>query len=361
MLYQPYTFKSGATMPNRIALAAMTNQQSHADGTLSDDEYTWLARRADGGFGMIATCAANVSLDGKAWPGELGIDRDDELPGLTRLAARLEARGALPVVQIFHGGVRATQALTGEQVWSASAWQEDKPGFETPRAATIADIERVIGQFGDAAVRAQRAGFAGVELHGAHGYLLSQFLSSTMNPRTDGWGGDLVGRARLVRECTRLVRARCGKAFTVGVRLSLEDFGNARGMDLDDNLQVAAWLADDGVDFIHISLWDVKRMSKKRPTEHPIALTRALLPPDVAVFAAGGIWTRGDADEALGHGADAVAIARAAIINPDWPDQARDPAWEPVRPPVTRAFLHERAVSPELSGYLRQWKNFIAD
>ena len=235
-------------MPNRVALAAMTNQQSHADGTLSDAEYDWLARRADGGFGMLATCAANVSLDGKAWPGELGIDRDEELPGLTRLAARLRVRGGLPIVQIFHGGVRAAQALSGTQVWSASTWQEDKPGFETPRTATLADLERVIHQFAESAERARRAGFAGVELHGAHGYLLSQFLSSTMNPRTDGWGGDLVGRARLVREATRAVRARCGEGFTVGVRLSLEDFGNARGMDLDDNLQVAAWLAEDGVD-----------------------------------------------------------------------------------------------------------------
>ena len=361
MLYQPFTFKSGATMPNRVALAAMTNQQSHADGTLSDAEYDWLARRADGGFGMLATCAANVSLDGKAWPGELGIDRDEELPGLTRLAARLRVRGGLPIVQIFHGGVRAASALSGTQVWSASTWQEDKPGFETPRTATLADLERVIHQFAESAERARRAGFAGVELHGAHGYLLSQFLSSTMNPRTDGWGGDLVGRARLVREATRAVRARCGEGFTVGVRLSLEDFGNARGMDLDDNLQVAAWLAEDGVDFIHISLWDVKRMTKKRPAEHPIALTRAILPPAVAVIAAGGIWTRADADEALGRGADAIAIGRAAIINPDWPDQARDPAWQPQRPPVTRADLIARAVSPEFASYLRQWKNFIAD
>jgi 2,4-dienoyl-CoA reductase-like NADH-dependent reductase (Old Yellow Enzyme family) len=361
VLYQPLTLKSGARMPNRIALAAMTNQQSHDDGTLSEDEYAWLARRADGGFGMISTCAANVSLDGKSWPGELGIDRDEDLPGLTRLATRLHARDAVALVQIFHGGVRATSKLTGEQVWSASTWHEDKPDFEVPRAATIADIERVIGQFADAAERAQRAGFDGVELHGAHGYLLCQFLSSTMNPRTDGWGGDLVGRARLVRECTRAVRARCGAKFTVGVRLSLEDFGNARGMDLDDNLQVAAWLADDGADFIHISLWDVKRMSKKRPTEHPIALARTVLPPEVALIAAGGMWTRADAEEAMTRGADAIALARAAIINPDWPDAMRDPAWQPQRPPITRAELHTRAVSPALSSYLRAWKNFIAD
>ena len=346
-------------MPNRVVLAPMTNQQSHADGTLSEDEYAWLARRD--GFGLIETCAAYVALDGKAWPGELGIDRDEDLPGLTRLATRLKARGGVALVQIFHGGVRAASALTGEQVWSASTWQEETPGFEVPRAATIEDLERVIGQFADAAARAQRAGFDGVELHGAHGYLLCQFLSQTMNPRTDGWGGDLAGRARLIRECTRAVRARCGAKFTVGVRLSLENFGNARGMDLDENLQIAGWLAEDGVDFIHISLWDVKRMSKKRPEAHSIALARAAVPRDVALIAAGGMWSRADAEEAMARGADAIALARAAIINPDWPDQTRDPAWEPQRPPITRAELLTRAVSPELASYLKAWKNFVAD
>lgn len=348
-------------MPNRLVLAPMTNQQSHEDGTLGDDEYAWLARRVDGGFGMIETCAANVALDGKAWEGELGVDRAADLPGLSRLAPRLKVRGGLGIVQLFHGGVRAASKLTGEQVWSASTWTEDKPGFEVPRAATIADLERVIGQFAEAAALAQQAGFDGIELHGAHGYLLCQFLSATMNPRTDGWGGDLVGRTRLIREVMRAVRARCGAKFTVGARLSLEDFGNARGMDLDEGLQTAAWLADDGADFIHISLWDVKRMTKKRPVEHPIALTRSILPPEVAVIAAGGVWTRADAEEAMGHGADAVALGRSAILNPAWPDLARDPAWQPIRPPMTRADLHERAVSPTLSAYLRQFKNLVAD
>ena len=359
MLHQPLTFKCGATMPNRVVLAPMTNQQSNADGTLGEDEYRWLVRR--NGFGLVETCAANVSLDGKAWPGELGIDRDDELPGLTRLATGAKEKGSLALVQIFHGGVRAASALTGEQVWSASTWEEPSPTFEVPRAATVADLERVITQFADAAERAQKAGFDGVELHGAHGYLLCQFLSATQNPRTDGWGGDLIGRARLIREATRAVRARCGAKFAVGVRLSLEDFGNAKGLDLDESLQVAAWLADDGVDFIHISLWDVERMSKKRPVAHPIALARSILPADVALIAAGKIWSRADAEAAMTHGADAVALGRSAILNPDWPEESRDPAWQPRRPPMTRADLYERAVSPAFAGYLTQWKNLVAD
>src|SRR5580692_5699263 len=109
MLFDPITLRCGATLPNRIAVAAMTNGQSQPDGLLGDDELAWLARRADGGFGLIATCAAYVALDGKAWDGELGVDRDDDLPGLARIADRMHQAGSIAMVQLFHGGVRATQ------------------------------------------------------------------------------------------------------------------------------------------------------------------------------------------------------------------------------------------------------------
>ena len=359
MVFEPLTLRSGGVLPNRLAVAAMTNLQSLPDGRLGDDELHWLVRRAEGGFGLVATCAAYVARDGKAWDGELAIDRDDQLPGLARLATRLRRAGAVGLVQLFHGGVRATARLTGAQVWSASTWHEDKPGFEVPRAATLDDIARVIERFAEAAERAERAGFDGVELHGAHGYLLSQFLSATMNPRTDGWGGDAAGRARLIRETLRAVRARTSRGFTVGVRLSLEDRGNARGQDLDDNLQVARWLADDGVDFVHASLWDSAAMTKKYPDRHPVPLLRAALPREVAVIACGGLWTAADAIALRERGADIVALGRAAICNPDWPIAARTPGWEPRRPPITRAELRERSVSPVFIEYLTKWKNFV--
>ena len=360
VLFEPLTLRSGAVVPNRIALAPMTNGQSLPDGRLGDDEIAWLARCADGGFGLIETCAAYVSLDGKAWDGELGVDRDDDVSRLAQLAARLKRGGGLAIVQLFHGGVRATQRLSGEQVWSASTWHEDAPTFEVPRPATEADLVRVIDHFAAAAERCQRAGFDGIELHGAHGYLLSQFLSATMNPRSDGWGGDLVGRARLIREVARAVRARVGKQFTVGVRMSLEDWGSARGLDLDESLQVAAWLADDGVDFVHASLWNSAAMTKKRPDQHAVPQLRAALPRDVAVIACGGLWTATDAIALRERGADIVALGRAAICNPDWPIAARAPGWEPKRPPITRDELAERSISPVFVGYLTRWKNFVA-
>lgn len=337
----------------------MTNQQSQPDGLLGADELAFLAARADGGFGLIQTCATYVAQDGKAWPGELGIDRDDCVPGLQRLATRIHAGGAAAMVQLFHAGVRAEPAVSGEQPWSASTWTEDTAGFVAPRVATQADLARVIEQFATGAARAERAGFDGVELHGAHGYLLSQFLSRTMNPRTDGWGGDLEGRARLTREVMRACRARCSPRFAIGVRLSFEDFGNARGMDLDDNIQVARWLAEDGADFIHASLWDVARNAVKYPEQHVLTLLRSALPRAVGVFTAGKIWTREDAEHALALGADIVALGRAGILNPDWPRRVARQDAPIAQPPMAAADLVARAVSPPFVEYLRRWKNFV--
>jgi 2,4-dienoyl-CoA reductase-like NADH-dependent reductase (Old Yellow Enzyme family) len=208
-------------------------------------------------------------------------------------------------------------------------------------------------------VRSRDAGFDGVEIHGAHGYLFTQFLSATQNRRTDAWGGPFEHRARLLRETMKAIRARVGAKFTVGVRLSPEDFGNARGLDLDESVQTARWLADDGADYIHLSLWHALDNTAKRPGEHAIPLFRAALPPDVRIFAAGAIWTRAEAEQVLAKGADAVVLGRSAIINGDWPLRARDPAWEPRRPPVTIAELQASGLSPVFAEHMRRFKNFV--
>jgi 2,4-dienoyl-CoA reductase-like NADH-dependent reductase (Old Yellow Enzyme family) len=317
MLFDPLTFPNGAGARNRVWLAPLTNMQSAADGSLSDDELHFLARRASGGFGVIETCAAHVSLDGQGWQGELGIFDDRLLPGLERLASTLGRTGALAFVQLFHGGARAPAALTGHVPWTASAIAGGA-GAEPARAAADAEIWRVIGDFRDAAVRAEKAGFAGVELHGAHGYLLCQFLSATLNLRTDEWGGSAEARARLLRETVRATRSAVSSRFVVGVRLSPEDFGNTRGLDLDESIQVARWLAEDGADFIHLSLWDAARNTQKRPSEHPVPLFRVAIPRAIPIIGAGKIWTRAEAEALLDRGAGAVALGQAAIANPDW-------------------------------------------
>ncbi len=358
-LQDPLTLRSGVVLPNRVALAAMTNGQSQADGLLGDDELNWLESRAAGGFGLITSCAAYVARDGKAWDGELGVDRDECIPGLTRLASAIKKHGSVAMVQLFHGGVRATQRLSGDQVWSASTWTEDHKDFEVPRVATEADILRAIESFAAAAERCEKAGWDGVELHGAHGYLITQFLSPATNTRTDAWGGDNAGRARFAREIMRAVKKRVRPTFSVGIRLSLEHGGYAKGLDLDDSLEVASWLAEDGADFIHASLWRSENMTRKRPDQHPLPLLRAALPKEVAVIAAGNIWTYEDAQLAMERGADVVALARPAIPNPEWPKHAK-PGFKPNTLPKSAEELAAVGISATFLGYLRGFKNVVS-
>lgn len=359
-LDEPLRFPNGATAKNRLWLAPLTNKQSNADGTLSNDEHEFLRLRAEGGFGVIETCASHVGKDGQGWPGELGIFDDAHVEGLSRLAKTIAGTGALGIVQLFHGGVRADTSVSEGAPWSASAFVEDKPGFVVPRAATEDDLERVLGQFTAAAKRAEKAGFHGVELHGAHGYLLSQFLSKTMNQRSDRWGGALEGRARLIREAMRRARAATSERFLVGVRLSPEDFGQARGLDLDETIQVAKWLVEDGAAFIHLSLWNGAKNTAKYPDKHALPLFREALGPSVPIVAAGSVWTREDAEALLAKGADAVALGKAAIVNPDWPRCLSDPSFAPKRPPVTIEELRARGLNATFAEYMRNWKGFVA-
>jgi 2,4-dienoyl-CoA reductase-like NADH-dependent reductase (Old Yellow Enzyme family) len=142
----------------------------------------------------------------------------------------------------------------------------------------------------------------------------------------------------------------------LGVRLSPEDFGHARGLDLDETLEVAAWLAEDGVDFVHLSLWDVHRNTARYPDQHALPLFRRALPEDVRIIVAGKLWTRADAEAMLDRGADIVALGRSAILNPDWPRDITTPDFVPERGPLTRAELHARAIGDRFVTYLERFK-----
>lgn len=361
-MFEPLTFsRSQRTCRNRLAVAAMTNMQSHPDGTLGDEELRWLARRAQGGFGMVTTCAAHVREDGQGWDGELGVFSERHLPGLTRLASAVSKHGALGIVQLFHGGVRAPQRLIGQTPWSASAVALQPDGVR-PRAATEQDIVDTIEAFAMAAERCERAGFAGVELHGAHGYLLSQFLGRITNVRDDDWGGALLeNRARLLLETLRAVRSRCSSRFIVGVRISPEI--DNMGVDFDESCTVARWLAEQGADFVHVSLWDSWQPSRKYPhRDKPLTtIFREVIPSDCPLIIAGGIWTPAQVAEIRKQGADMVAMARAAIGNPDWPRHAATGEFEPERPPFTPAWLAAAELSPAFVDYMRRWPGFVTD
>jgi len=345
----------GVVLPGRTALAPMTNRQSHANGVLSDPELEWLVRRARGGFSLVSTCAAFVCEEGKAWKGQLGIAHEDHVPGLTRLGTALGELNTVSIVQLHHGGKRASLA-PGLRL---SAMDDAEA---STRGATLEDLDRVVECFSDAAVRAERAGLSGVEVHGANGYLFTQFLSPVENQRQDDYGGNLENRARLLLRVVRAIRSRVGAGFAVGVRLSPVDVRTRWGLTLDDTCQVVLALAADGIDFLHLSLADAAGSPPFEDEQRPVAsVIRGVLPRSIPLLAAGGIWSGMEAAQAMGAGVDVVAVGTAAIPEPDWPRLAAQESWTPASPPWTPAGLERVSVSPDFVEYLRLFPGLVTD
>ena len=254
-LFSPMPFISGRRMKNRFMLAPLTNLQSHVDGVLSEDEYHWLTLRAKGGFGATMTCASHVQALGKGFPGQLGCFADKHVEGLTRLADGIKTHDSLALLQLHHAGMRSPEEEIGEKPLCPSDNKETGA-----RALTLEEVEQLIADFIGAAQRAEKAGFDGVELHGAHGYMLCQFLSPTINRRDDRYGGSLENRARILLDIIDGVRARCRDDFVLGVRLSPERFDIRVG----EMQELAQQLFNERkIDFLDMSLWD----SFKEPDE----------------------------------------------------------------------------------------------
>ncbi len=354
-LFAPLTFAHGPAMKNRLMLAPLTNTQSHADGRLSDEEFRWLTMRAEGGFGLTMTCAAHVQRIGQGFPGQLGIWSDDHLEGLTRLAATIKANGSLAVVQLHHAGNRSPAELIGE----APVCPSDDP--ETgARALTEAEVVQLRDDFVAAAVRARKAGFDGVEVHGAHGYIISQFLSPEINRRTDGWGGSAGARARLAIEILAGIREACGEDFQLGLRLSPERFG----LDLGEIRDLAQRLmTSKAIDYLDMSLWDVRKapMDEAYAGKPLIEYFTALDRGDVRLGVAGKVMTPRDALWCLDQGCDFVLIGRAAILHHDWPRRAADVDFTPIALPVPREHLHREGLSDRFVAYMQAWKGFVAE
>lgn len=316
-LLSPQTLGS-LTLRNGLAVAPMTTTQSHADGSVSEAEARWLERLADDGYGLVLTCAAAISKRSIAFEQQLSFGDDRWIPALQALTRRVARPQTALLAQLCHGGSRAVPALTGEPARSASAFELDLPGFVAPIELSSAQIEEIIEDFASAAARAERAGFQGVELHGANGYLFTQFASTVTNLRRDAWGGPLARRARLSREVVRAIRARVSKDFLLGMRWSFESPFDP-GLDLDEGVQVIEWLAEDGVDYAHVSQLDLSATSKKHPSEAVFARVRAGVDRALPLIAAGGVTSAAKLAEAESMGAAFVAIGRAAIGNRDVP------------------------------------------
>ncbi|MEM7218632.1 MAG: NADH:flavin oxidoreductase [Pseudomonadota bacterium] len=356
-LLAPLTFARGPAMKNRFMLAPLTNTQSQDDGVLSDDEFRWLTMRAEGGFGLTMTCAAHVQAQGRGFPGQLGVFDDRHIDGLARLANAIQRQGSLSSVQLHHAGQRSPAELIGTAPVCPSA-DEDSGA----RALTASEVAVLRDDFIAAAVRSERAGFDGVEIHGAHGYVLSQFFSPVINRRDDAYGGTLDNRYRILFEIIDGIRASCRADFQLGVRLSPERFG----LRLPDVIEIARRLLIGGdIDFLDMSLWDVFKAPRDENyagrslmscfTELPRGETR--------LGVAGMIRTPAEAEAAMAAGADWVMLGRAAILQHDFPARyAERRDFETAEWPVTREYLAGQGLSPRFVDYVKTgWPAMVAD
>jgi 2,4-dienoyl-CoA reductase-like NADH-dependent reductase (Old Yellow Enzyme family) len=345
-LFSPLVLRSGGTLRNRIAKAAMEEGMAGAS-QLPDERLVSLYRRwGDGGAGLLIT--GNVMVHAEALTGPGGIVLDDRAPldPFARWAEAGKAGGAAMWMQISHPG-RQVQARMPGVTWAPSAVAMElgkhSKRFRRPVAMTGEQIEATVERFATTATLAERAGFDGVEVHAAHGYLLSQFLSPLANRREDEWGGSLENRARLLLDVVRAIRTTVRPTFALAVKLNSADFQRG-GFDADDAGRVIAMLEPLGVDLVELSggSYESPAMSG-RPAEASTVAREAYfldLAADLAessplpLMLTGGITRRATAEAVLASGVALVGMGTAIALTPDLPQrwQAGREATDQLRP-----------------------------
>ncbi|KAB8138925.1 NADH-dependent flavin oxidoreductase [Gracilibacillus oryzae] len=323
-LFSSYTLHNGVTLKNRIVMAPMTNFSSNDNGTVTEAEVNYYSRRSHG-VSMVITACTYVTPNGKGFPGEFAADHDDMIPSLQKLAEGIKKEGAKAVLQIFHGGRMCPADLVPDgDVVSASNIPATGENNPVPRALEEDEVEAIIDAFGETTRRAIEAGFDGVEIHGANGYLIQQFFSPHSNRRDDQYGGSLEKRMAfplaVVDKVTETVRKHADFPFIVGYRFSPEE-AETPGITMDDTLQLVDTLADKKLDYLHVSLTDyqskprrgVEDLTKSR-LEYLLETINDRLP----LIGVGSIYSAEDAKEAFATGVPFIALGRELIIDPDW-------------------------------------------
>jgi len=319
-LTSPLSF-AGLTLRNRIAMPPMWSGKASPDGCVTDANVEYHRVRAAAGCGLVIVEHAFVHPRGRHSGTQLGVHADACLPGLTRLASAIRAEGSVACLQISHAGSRTGSRITGglRPLAPSAIVSPRDPKGEVPEAASPAQIAEMAWAFADAASRAQQAGFDAVEIHAAHGFLLSQFLSPLTNVREDDWGGDENRRGRAPLDVLAAVRARVGLPYPVFVRLGAHD-ELPGGLQLDAAVRMAARLADAGAALIDISGGMAGSDDPGRGPGYFVAYAEAMKRMvRVPVMVAGGIADPDHANRIVTSGqADVIGIGRAMLENPEW-------------------------------------------
>ena len=328
-LFEPHTFLAGdITLKNRLVLAPMTTYSSNLDGTITPEEIEYLRRRSRG-IGMVITAACYVIPHGHTFEGQWSCASDAMLPSLKLAAETIKAEGARAVLQLHHGGRLAPASLLGHTPLAPSPVAALRPGADVPREMTEGEIEETIKAFGAAARRAIHAGFDGVEIHGANGYLLQQFFSPHANRRCDQWGGSIENRAlfpiAVLEEVQEIVRRNAYRPFSIGYRLSPEEIEEP-GITMEQTMQLVEGLVACRPDWIHVSSSDyfrgsIRDAADRRPRAQMIA---ELVGKKTTVIAAGSVMTPAEAAQVIADawdslGADrrsALELVVAGLVNP---------------------------------------------
>lgn len=333
-LLEPFRIGKMA-LRNRIVMPPMVTQYAGEKGQVTERIKNYYGARARGGAGLIIVEATYVRQDGQPFANQLGISDDKLIPGLTELAQAIKRHGARAAVQLHHGGRLAKSEYTGTQLLAPSPLAA--PGREVPRELTTKEIAELVTCFAEAARRARQAGFDGVEIHGAHGYLIHQFLSRSSNKRRDSYGGDLSNRARFLIQVIRAVREAVGNDYPVWLRISGKEYGVEEGTTLEESQEIARMAQEASVEAIHVSASgplapNNLTMPKFVPAvllELAEGVKKAVSIPVITV----GKVTPEAAEKILAEGkADLIAMGRALLADPELPNKVAAEKLEDINP-----------------------------
>ncbi|HQY77732.1 MAG TPA: NADH:flavin oxidoreductase/NADH oxidase family protein [Rhodoferax sp.] len=375
VLAQPLTLPNGTVVKNRLLKSAMSEALGTREGSPTPELNHLYKAWADGGIGLCVTGNVMIDLKARGEPGNVVIEDDTHLAALKAWAKAATAKNTHCWVQLNHPGKQAPKGLNRETVApSAVPFRDDmKAFFATPRELTDAEVQALVARFGKAAGIVKQAGFSGVQIHGAHGYLVSQFLSPHHNVRTDDWGGTPEKRRRFVLEVYQAMRKAVGAKFPIGIKLNSADFQRG-GFTEEESLDTIRALADAGIDLIEISggTYEAPAMTGVKTSKEPVKESTRLREAYFLDFAekaraavktplvvTGGFRSAQGMAQAIESGAvDMVGLARMLAIEPDAPKKllAGKPTLHTVKPITTGIKAIDKLGLLEISWYTGQLK-----
>lgn len=327
-LFSPFEIK-GCQLKNRIVMPGLASFLIEDDGSITDKTIEHYRLRAAGGPAMVIVEACSVSEEGIVSPHQARIYHDRFIAGLSRIARAMKAEGSVPAVQIHHGGRQTSARVIKRKPLAPSPIPCPTIRGDVEPLAVDA-IHELVQKFGDAAGRAVEAGFELIEIHGAHGYLINQFLSRFSNIREDEYGGDIPGRTRFAAEIVREVRNRVGEDFPLSFKISAQEFVKD-GLTVDESIQILKIIVDEGIDVVQVSAgndatpeWICQPMFMEKAclADSAERIKGAL---DIPVMAVGRINDPFIADQIIEKGkADLVCIGRGLLADPEMPLKAKE-------------------------------------